>query len=64
MNSDLTAVASSIHISKLTFNRIRLNLFFAFLYNALGIPIAAGVFFPWWQTAMPPWMAGLAMVRL
>jgi hypothetical protein len=48
-------------ISRNTFARIKLNFLFAFGYNTLGIPIAAGVFYPAAKLALPPWMAGLAM---
>ena len=50
-----------LQISKKTFARIKLNLCFAFGYNCLGIPIAAGVLYPWLRVALPPWGAGLAM---
>lgn len=61
MNSDLRSVAAALKISRTTFNRIRLNFMFAFGYNTLGIPIAAGVFYPAAKLALPPWLAGLAM---
>lgn len=49
-------VVGAIRLSKATIRRIRLNLFFAFIYNLVGIPIAAGVFQPW-GIKIQPWMA-------
>ena len=40
---------------------IRQNLFFAFAYNALGIPIAAGILYPWFGILLSPMIAGAAM---
>jgi Cu+-exporting ATPase len=40
---------------------IRQNLIFAFLYNALGIPVAAGVLYPWFGLLLSPMIAGAAM---
>ncbi len=45
MKNDLRDVAKALELSKKTFNRIKLNLFWAFIYNVLGIPVAAGLFF-------------------
>ncbi len=67
MKSDLRDVVTAIDLSQKTFNRIRLNFVWAFGYNTLGIPIAAGVFLPiirliWGITfTLPPVFAGLAM---
>lgn len=54
-------VVGAIKLSKATIGRIRLNLFFAFVYNSIGIPIAAGVF-EGWGIRIQPWMASAAMV--
>ncbi|MGL5794431.1 MAG: hypothetical protein ACRC06_08465, partial [Waterburya sp.] len=48
-------------LSKATMNNIRQNLFFAFIYNVLGIPIAAGVLFPFFGWLLNPIIAGGAM---
>ena len=61
MKSDLLDVLTSMDISRRTFRRIKLNFVFAFGYNILGIPIAAGLFFPLFKAHLPPWIAGLAM---
>jgi Cu+-exporting ATPase len=47
VKDSLMDVVGAIRLSKATIRRIRLNLFFAFVYNSIGIPIAAGVFQPW-----------------
>ncbi|KAI6216712.1 P-type Cu(+) transporter [Aphelenchoides fujianensis] len=60
VNNNLMDVVGAIQLSKATFRRIRLNFFLASLYNALGIPMAAGVFQPW-GLRIPPWMAAAAM---
>ena len=58
--NDLWGVPQALALSRKTFQRIKLNLFWAFIYNILGIPIAAGVFagFGW---TLSPELAGLAM---
>ena len=58
--NDLTGVVRAFDMSKRTFNRILLNLFWAFIYNVVGIPIAAGVF-SGIGLALNPELAGLAM---
>ncbi|GEO57798.1 copper-translocating P-type ATPase [Companilactobacillus bobalius] len=60
MKNDLRDVAKALELSKKTFNRIKLNLFWAFVYNVLGIPVAAGLFFAVGLTLSPE-LAGLAM---
>lgn len=60
MNNDLTAVVRALKLSRKTFQRIKLNLFWAFIYNVLGIPIAAGVF-TGVGLVLSPEIAGLAM---
>ena len=53
-------VVRALELSKKTFNRIKLNLFWAFIYNTLGIPVAAGVFAVF-GLALNPEIAGLGM---
>lgn len=59
-HNDLTGVVRAFDMSKATFNRILLNLFWAFIYNVIGIPVAAGVF-SGIGLALNPELAGLAM---
>ncbi|MFS9055111.1 heavy metal translocating P-type ATPase [Streptococcus oralis] len=59
-HNDLTGVVRAFDMSKRTFNRILLNLFWAFIYNVIGIPIAAGVF-SGIGLVLNPELAGLAM---
>lgn len=61
MKSDLRDVAKAITLSRLTVTNIRQNLFWAFLYNTIGIPVAAGVLYPLTGILMTPMLAGLAM---
>ncbi|WP_338215118.1 copper-translocating P-type ATPase [Companilactobacillus muriivasis] len=60
MKNDLHDVAKALELSRKTFNRIKLNLFWAFVYNILGIPVAAGIFYAIGLTLSPE-LAGLAM---
>jgi len=60
VKNDLRDVSTALELSKKTFNRIKLNLFWAFVYNVLGIPVAAGVFYAAGLTLSPE-LAGLAM---
>lgn len=61
MKSSLEDVITAIDLSRKTFSRIRLNYLWALGYNVLGIPIAAGVLFPFSRFRLPPWIAGAAM---
>ncbi|WP_125587815.1 copper-translocating P-type ATPase [Companilactobacillus jidongensis] len=60
VKNDLRDVDRALALSKKTFNRIKLNLFWAFVYNVLGIPVAAGIFYGI-GLSLSPELAGLAM---
>ncbi len=61
MRSDLQALPQLFHLSRKTVGTIRQNLFWAFIYNLIGIPIAAGVLYPAFGFLLNPMLAGLAM---
>jgi Cu2+-exporting ATPase len=61
ISSDLQLISKAIRLSKLTTNTINQNLFWAFIYNIIGIPIAAGILFPIWGFMLNPMLAGAAM---
>ena len=61
VKGDLRAIAKAIHLSRATLRNIRQNLVFAFLYNALGIPLAAGLLYPFFGVLLSPIVAGAAM---
>jgi Cu+-exporting ATPase len=61
VKGDLRGIAQAIKLSRATMWNIRENLVFAFLYNALGIPIAAGVLYPFFGLLLSPIIAGAAM---
>ena len=61
MRSDLRSVVSCIDLSRTVFRRIRINFFWALVYNCIGLPLAAGVFYPFMRISLPPMFAGLAM---
>ncbi len=61
LHGDLSKVTQAIKLSKATMNTIRQNLFWAFFYNVIGIPIAAGVLFPLFGIVLNPAIAGAAM---
>jgi Cu+-exporting ATPase len=61
VKGDLMGIVKAIHVSRDVMRNIRQNLFFAFIYNALGVPIAAGVLFPFFGLLLSPMIAGAAM---
>jgi P-type Cu+ transporter len=61
LRGDLRGIARARHLSRATMRNIRQNLFFAFLYNALGIPIAAGALYPLLGVLLDPMLASAAM---
>jgi len=61
MRNDLKDISKAIRLSRITMNRIRLNMFWALFYNVLGIPVAAGVFYAWTGWLLSPMIAGTAM---
>lgn len=61
VKGDLRGIAQAIRLSRAVMSNIRQNLFFAFIYNALGIPVAAGVLYPFFGLLLSPIIAGAAM---
>ncbi len=61
VKGDLTALIRAIELSRATMKNIRLNLVFAFVYNGVGIPIAAGVLYPFFGLLLSPMLASAAM---
>ena len=61
VKGDLQAIVRARQLSRATMRNIRQNLFFAFIYNALGVPIAAGVLFPLFGVLLSPMIAAAAM---
>ncbi|XP_015058443.1 copper-transporting ATPase HMA4-like [Solanum pennellii] len=61
IKSNLEDVVTAIDLSRKTMSRIRLNYVWALGYNVLGMPVAAGVLFPFTGIRLPPWLAGACM---
>jgi P-type E1-E2 ATPase len=61
VKGDLRGIAKARLLSHHTMKNIRQNLFFAFIYNFLGVPIAAGVLYPWFGILLSPMIASAAM---
>jgi P-type Cu+ transporter len=61
VKGDLNGIAKALILSKQVMRNIRQNLFFAFIYNLLGIPIAAGILYPFFGVLLSPIIAGAAM---
>jgi Cu+-exporting ATPase len=61
IKGDLTGIVRAVRLSRATMKNIRQNLFFAFVYNVLGIPVAAGVLYPFFGLLLSPIIAAAAM---
>jgi Cu+-exporting ATPase len=61
VGSSIVGVVTAIDLAKATYTRIKVNMFWAFIFNVVGVPVAAGVLFPVIKVVLPPWMAGMAM---
>ena len=61
VKGDLMGIVKAMHLSRAVMRNIRQNLFFAFIYNALGVPIAAGILYPLFGILLSPMIAGAAM---
>jgi len=61
VKGDLIGIVRAIKLSKSTMNNIRQNLFFAFIYNSIGVPVAAGVLYPFFGILLSPVIAAAAM---
>jgi Cu+-exporting ATPase len=61
VKGDLRGIVRARHLSHAVMRNIRQNLFFAFVFNAAGVPIAAGILYPWFQILLSPIIAGAAM---
>jgi Cu+-exporting ATPase len=61
VKGDLRGIVRARRLSRATMRNIRQNLFFAFVFNAAGVPIAAGVLYPWFKILLSPIIAGAAM---
>src|SRR5687767_8072097 len=61
VKGDLRGIVRAIRLSRATMKNIKQNLFFAFIYNTLGVPIAAGVLYPFFGVLLSPMIAAAAM---
>ncbi len=61
LNGDISKLVKAVHLSRITMRGIKQNLFWAFFYNIVGIPLAAGLFYPLFGWLLNPIFAGLAM---
>ena len=61
LNGDLAALVRAIHLSRATVRNIKQNLFFAFVYNLIGVPVAAGILYPFFGLVLSPMIASAAM---
>jgi Cu+-exporting ATPase len=61
LKGDLRGVVRAVNLARATMRNIKQNLFFAFVYNALGVPVAAGVLYPAFGILLSPIIAAAAM---
>jgi Cu+-exporting ATPase len=61
VKGDLRGIARAVRLSRATMKNIRQNLFFAFIYNFVGVPLAAGLLYPFFGILLSPMIASLAM---
>ncbi len=61
LNGDLMGIVRAVHLSRAVLRNIRQNLFWALVYNGIGVPIAAGALYPWFGLRLDPMLAGVAM---
>ena len=61
LHGDISKLVKAIKLSKMTMTGVKQNLFWAFVYNVVGIPLASGVFYPFLGWLLSPVFAGLAM---
>jgi P-type Cu+ transporter len=61
VKGDLRGIARARRLSRVTMRNIRQNLFFAFVYNAASVPVAAGILYPWFGLLLSPMIASAAM---
>ncbi|MEW6298166.1 MAG: heavy metal translocating P-type ATPase, partial [Thermodesulfobacteriota bacterium] len=61
VRGDLRGIVRARRLSRATMRNIRQNLFFAFVYNILGVPIAAGLLYPFFGILLSPMLAAVAM---
>jgi Cu+-exporting ATPase len=61
VRGDLRAIARARRLSRQTMSNIKQNLFFAFVYNSAGVPVAAGILYPFWGILLSPIIAAAAM---
>ena len=61
LHGDINKLSQAVELSRATMRTIKQNLFWAFIYNVIGIPVAAGLLYPFWGIVLNPIFAGLAM---
>jgi Cu+-exporting ATPase len=61
VKGDLRGIVRALALSRATMRNIRQNLFFAFVYNTIGVPVAAGVLYPFFGLLLSPMIASAAM---